>query len=157
VKEWCPSQQLSVSIIPRCSDHQDSSTIQVSNSQSYLKLQTDDWKGLRFQHMMSSPTCNLKGSFTHTQHLALKQYFSCPRLLIYSYQAPPINVNPNNKRSKLTNNKSFGPVNIFEHSRAGVKLCCDVRLCSGLPPVSTFWAKLLNPSYFIHESVVANY
>ncbi len=113
---------------------------------SKLSQTTNRWlEGLRFQHMMSSPTCNLKGSSTHTRHVALKQYFSFPRLLIYSYQAPPINMNPNNERSKLTNNKSFGPVNIFEHSRAGVKLCCDVRLCS---------AKVLNPSYFIDESVV---
>ncbi len=35
---------VSASFIPRCSDHQDSRTIQVSNSQSYPKLQTDDWK-----------------------------------------------------------------------------------------------------------------
>jgi hypothetical protein len=117
---------------------------------SKLSQTTNRWlEGLRFQPMMSSSTCNLKGTSTHTGHLALKQYFSRPRLLIYSYQSPPINMSANNKRSKLTNNKSFGPVNIFEHSRAGVKLCCDVRLCSGFHLSQHFEQKCWTPAILL--------
>jgi hypothetical protein len=58
----------------------------------------------------------------HSQHLALKQYFSHPRLLIYWFEALPTGT-WDNKKLESIDNKSLGPINISDQSRVDVRVC----------------------------------
>jgi hypothetical protein len=88
-------------------------------------------------------------SSTHDEQVALQQYFSYPRLIIYFFPTSPIKLKPA-KGGKVNNSKPHGSVKSSSHSTTHVRLV--VPFASLRHPVKNAGSNS-EPKTFLHPNI----